>query len=67
MGLGEMMDRKRAELVDHIRKAMAAARAVNDEMCEYMLDLALTEALAPERLAIEKASRHWIGGTPKKH
>jgi hypothetical protein len=61
------MDRKRAELVDHIRKAMAAARAVNNEMCEYMLDLALTEALAQERRSIETASKRWFGGTQKKH
>lgn len=61
------MDRKRAELVDHIRKAMAAARAINDEMCEYMLDLALTEALAPERQAIETALIRWVGSAPKKH
>lgn len=61
------MDRKRAELVDHIRKAMAAARAVNDEMCEYMLDLALAEALAWEREATDKASKRWTGGVPQKH
>lgn len=61
------MDRKRADLIDHIRKAMAAARGVNDEMCEYILDLALTEALEQERRAIEKASKRWIGGAPKKH
>lgn len=61
------MDRKQAELVDHIRKAMAAARAVNDEMVEYTLELTLTEALEQERRAIEKASKRWIGGTPKKH
>lgn len=61
------MDRKRAELVDHIRKAMAAARAVNDEVCEYILDMALSEALAPERQAIETASKRFIGGVPKKH
>ncbi len=61
------MDRKRAELVDHIRKAMAAARAVNDEMCEYMLELALTEALAQERQSIETASKRLIVGTSKKH
>jgi hypothetical protein len=61
------MDWKRAELVGCIRKAMAAAREANDEMCEYMLDLALTEALAPERQAIETASKRWIEGVPKKH
>lgn len=61
------MDRKRAELVDYIRKAMAAARAVNDEMCEYMLDLALVEALRPERQSIEKASDRLIGSAPIKH
>lgn len=61
------MDRKRADLVDHIRKAMAAAREVNDEMCEYMLDLALTEALAPERRSIEASSKRWIVSAPKKH
>lgn len=61
------MNRKRAELVDHIREAMAAARAVNDEMCEYILDLALTEALARERQTNEMASQRWIGGAPKKH
>jgi hypothetical protein len=61
------MDRKRAELVDHIRKAMAAARAVNDEMCEYLLDLALTKALAPESQATETVTDRWRGGVPKRH
>lgn len=61
------MDRKRAELVDHIHKAIAAARAVDDEMCEYMLDLALTEALAQERRSIETASKRLLAGVSKKH
>lgn len=61
------MDPKRAELVDHIRRAMAAARAVDDEMVEYMLELTLAEALEQKRRAIAKASKRWIGGTHKKH
>lgn len=57
------MDRKRAELVEQIHKALAAARAAGDAMCEYLLETALAEALAGEKNSAETLQR-WNSEPP---
>lgn len=49
------MDPKRAHLVTAIQQALVAARACDDTMTEYLLETALSQALAPERQETAKA------------
>ena len=56
------MDPKRAHLVLAIQQALTAARACADTMTEYLLEMALEEALRPERDEIAKTAP-----TPNKH
>lgn len=43
------MDPKRAHMVLAIQQALAAARACGDVMTDYLLEMALQEALRTER------------------
>lgn len=44
------MDQKRADMIVDIQKALASARAANDEsLVEHFLEMALAEAIEPER------------------
>ena len=48
------MDPKRAHLVTAIQQAMVAARACGDAMSEYLLSVALSQALEEERREIAR-------------
>lgn len=51
------MDPKRAHMVLAIQQALAAARACDDVMTEYLLELGLQEALKDERQEILAKAR----------
>jgi hypothetical protein len=46
---------------------MAAARAIKQATCEYMLELALFEALAPEHRAFDKGPKRLLAGPTETH
>ena len=61
------MDERRAELIRHIQAALAAARAYDDVMTEYLLEMALQEALGPEREAIGRARKSIVPRIRPRH
>lgn len=58
------MDLKRAHLVTAIQQAMVAARACNDAMTEYLLTVALSQALEEERREIARAASDLVSKPP---
>lgn len=58
------MDPKRAHLILAIQQALAAARACDDPMTEYLLEMALQEALRAEGEAIARATPSLVSKPP---
>ncbi len=60
------MDERRARIVKNLTECMADARSLNEGMLEYLVEMALAEALKDESDAVKRRKPR-VPIIPRKH